>query len=133
MPNISKRQKNHKLIETKVKTAKVVIMRTGERATANKVLIKTTLEVSPRTITRYLSKLDYKYKNCPQTFVLTNVQKEKRVTFVKQWICDNINMKNVIFTDESVFSLDGNDNFKSWSRGETVNRKKRSFGGKLII
>lgn len=133
-PNISKRQKNDNLIKSNIKRATAAIIRTGKRVTAEKVLNKTTLNVSPRTITRYLSKLDYRYKNLPQTLVLTSAQKEKRVTFVKQWICDNINMKNVIFSDESVFSLDGNDNFKSWSRSQIVNRMKRPFGGgKLMI
>ena len=52
-----------------------------------------------------------RYKKIPQKIDLSDDHKRQRIEIVKQWIFDGIQIKNLIFTDQKKFNLDGPDNF----------------------
>ena len=55
-------------------------------------------------------------------------KKKLRVEIVWSYITQPIYFHKVVFTDESRFSLDGNDNFKTWAL------KKRPYkGGSIMV
>lgn len=80
-----------------------------------------------------MKSLGFNYKKIKSGILLTDLQKERRVELVRQWICEKIDMDTVVFSDECKFSLDGDDNSKSWSNENNIIRRKRPFGGGSIM
>ena len=63
---------------------------------------------------------------------MNSVQESNRVEIIKEWFKERVCFKNVIFTDEARFSLNGPDKFISWQLKDNMgdfNRVKRPFDG----
>ena len=131
---LNNRAKESRLVSQNVKRAAEALVRQNRRITSSSISKKISIKRSQRTLRRHLSTLDYKYIRNTQKIVLTEKQKEIRVKIVKAWICEKCEMDLVIFTDESRFTLDGNDNFYTWCSEKTGTRKKRPFkGGSIMV
>jgi len=123
-----------KLNEKSIAEAVRKIRKSGERITSKKVLNRTRLQVSTKTIQRTLRKCNMRYKKIPQKIELNDDHKRKRIEIAKQWIFDGVQFKNVIFTDEKKFNLDGPDNFCTWiNENMALTRNRRQCGGGGIM
>ena len=89
--------------------------------------------VSTRTIRRRMCSMGLSYRRRCQRIQLSDNQKAKRVEIVRSWIIENVDFDKVVFSDECRFSLDGNDNFMSWSKDNNTQRARRPFGGGSIM
>lgn len=98
-------------------------------------------KVSKKTICRILHKNGYKsYKNIRKP-LLSNINVQKRFTFAKKFIKSTYqNFKNIIFTDEKKFNLEGSDgNEKIWVKGgyksetRSYNEISKFKGGSIMI
>lgn len=108
--------------------------RSGKLITAPKVRKYIPTSLSVRSIRRYLRKLDLIYAKQSKKIILSNSQKMKRVEVVRKWICDKLDPDTIIFTDESRFSLDGNDTMYSWKdRNGNIRQMRPYRGGSIMI
>lgn len=102
----------------------------GQKVNSPKLVRNCELSVSNRTCQRYMTSLGYNYRKISKQLVLTKVHKAKRLDFISQWISDNHNWENTIFSDEKRFSLDGPDDWRSYMSKNDLNiRQKRQCGG----
>ena len=85
----------------------------GKKVNSTVVKNECHLEMSTRTVRRYLSKIGMKYTNVRKEIFLTKIHKQKRVDIVKNWLTENHNWDITIFSDEKRFTLDGSDNWMS--------------------
>lgn len=110
------------------------IQKLKERVTSRKIKNNCNLQFSKRTIQRALQRLGFNYKKAQKSIVLTKTHKENRVKICTNWICDRVNWKNVIFSDEKKFNLDGPDSWKSYqATNKSMLRCKRQQGGGGIM
>lgn len=134
MKPINKRRKNEIKRLAMVKRGYNAVKRTGKLITSQKVKKYIPTSLSNRSIRRYLRKLDLKYLQNRRKIVLSTIQKMKRVEIVQKWICEKLDPDLIIFTDETRFSLDGNDSFYSWTDRNGHIRQIRPYkGGSIMI
>ena len=76
------------------------IQKLKERVTSRKIKKYCNLQFSKSIIQRALQRLGFNYKKAQKSIVLTKTHKENRVKICTNWICDRVNWKNVIFSDE---------------------------------
>ena len=110
------------------------IQETNSRVTSTNIFKKSKVKVSSRTVQRFLKSQAYKYINSKKEIYLTSQDKASRVEICKKWLIEGAPSRNIIFTDEKRFSLDGPDNQLSWQTSR--NRRKiqrRQQGGKGIM
>ena len=77
-------------------------------------------KISTTTILRRLHSIRYRYETEANKIVLTHNQMMS-VDIVKKWICNKIDMDQVIYTDECKFTLDCKD-FSS-TRAKNINNR----------
>lgn len=76
----------------------------------NVIIKELDLNVSRRTVNNFFLRSEYKYSNIRQDLSLSKAHKLKRVNIVSEWIENNINWNETVFTDEKRFDLDGPNN-----------------------
>jgi transposase len=106
-----------------------------QRITAPKVLARAKTTLSTRTVQRFLHREGLKYLPQKKKIPLTDEHKVKRHQLCETWLVEGQASRNVIFTDESRFSLDGPDHIKSWQRkaGRKVRPRRQQGGGGVLL
>ena len=107
----------------------------NKKVNSTKLKCDCNLNVSNRTIRRYLYKIDMKYKKAKIEIALTKNNKQFRVDTIGQWISENIKWENVIFSDEKCFSLDGPYDWRSYvhSNKSIIRQRRQSRGGCIMV
>ena len=102
---------------------------------AIKGLIENDVNVSKRTMQRYLCSKDFKYGNIKKQICLTNNHKNKRFQILQELLKDRVDFSRVGMTDKKVFRLDGPDNWFSYygSKGNKQMRLLRHQRGSSIM
>jgi len=112
-------------------------VKSKEKVTAYKLLPKISEKVSLRTLQKVMKEdKNLTYKKIPKKICLSQLQMQKRVSIIREWFAKRVNFENVIFSDESRFSLDGPDHFMSWQLpqySESFSRLKRPCNGGGIM
>lgn len=86
------------------------------------------LTASRSTVCRVLRYIGCKYDDVRSKFKINFHQKRKRVEMAKAMIISNIQWKQVVFTDEKYFTLNGSDSYYCWIRGN-----KSPYGIKKVL
>jgi transposase len=108
-------------VKKRLKSAVQRLTKAGERITAPKLLSRTTVDVSISTVKRFLRREGLKYTTPQNRILLIAVHKAKRHETCQKWLTAGEASRNIIFTDEVRFSLDGPDGIKSW---QSAHRRK---------
>jgi DDE superfamily endonuclease/transposase len=104
------------------------------RITSTNILEKAHVGVSAVTVQRFLKAEGYKYANSKREIVLSNAHKVARVEICKKWLIEGAASRNIVFTDETRFCLDGPDHDMSWQQpGDRRKRPMRQQGGGGIM
>lgn len=129
------KSKISKYNQLSIKREVMLLKCNSEKVNSAKIQRNCGLNVSRRTIRRYLSnKLLLKYRKISQKMVLTNSQKNNRISFINDWIGKGQDWYKTIFTDEKIFYLDGPDDYKTYViKNEPISRQKRICGGGKIM
>jgi len=105
----------------------------SQKITAKKIVEECDLNVSTRTVQRYFNRQKCKFGHIPQRITLNTTQKLNRVKALTKWIADGICWRNVVFSDEKRFSLNGPDNYMTYSSPNSIkntnNTRRRSHSG----
>lgn len=124
-------------LKTQCKFSIKKLKKSKSKITAAKIKDNLSENVSLRTLQNFLKKDDdFRLRNIKRKIILSEKHKEQRVSIIRSWFNENVNFKNVIFSDECRFSLDGPDSFLSWDLFDGSNdgeRPKRQFGGGGIM
>ena len=111
------------------------LQETSTRVTSTNILRKSGVKLSKSTVQRYLKTSGYNYMNSKKEIILKNCHKQARVEICKNWLIEGVPGKNIVFTDEKRFLLDGPDNNFSWQTSK--NRRKRQMrqqgGGGIMV
>lgn len=111
------------------------LTRMKEKISAHKIKSTCNLGQSIRTIERTMSKLKLDYGNPPQILPLKEEHKKIRLDMAREWLANGTFQKNVVWTDEKRFSMDGPDNWCTWY--DPINppqRVKRQMkGGGIMV
>lgn len=119
---------------TKIKKEVRRLKSENQRVFASKIKSNCSIDANIRTIQRELAYLGFGYKNVSKKLPLTKTHKQKRVELSRLWIEQNLIGKNIVFTDEKRFSLDGPDNWCSWyDPFDPPQRIKRQMNGGGIM
>lgn len=100
------------------------------------VIRGTGIEVSKRTVQRFLKSTDFSYKKKLHAPRMTQAHKNARVTFAhlhQTWSAD---WRRVVFSDEKKFNLDGPDGLQYYWHHvsqDQLSYKKRNFGGGSVM
>ena len=125
---ISERSKR-KIIRTIKKSFK-----TGEKITASNVINETGLKVHIRTMHRTLNNIACSWKPYKKSIELLQTHKDQRVSICKQWLKEQVNFQNIVFSDEVRFNLNGPDSMMTWVYGkERPTRITRCMGGGSLL
>lgn len=91
--------------------------------------------VSRRTIQRHLKKIKFDYKPAKTIIKLSKKHKLARIEFVKKMAKENFDWNKVIFSDEKRFSLDGPDNWSTYTdeNREIYKDKRQNKGGGIMV
>ena len=121
--------------ELSIKSEVSRLRQLGQKVNSTKIIRNCKLNISKSTSRRYLVNiLNIKYKIIRQNLILNTDQRKKRLNVIKTWIHENHHWNETIFTDEKVFSLDGPDDYKTYTmKNESFSRKKRVCGGGKIM
>lgn len=107
----------------------------GEKVNSRKLKDSCQLNVSTRTIQRYLKNCGLKYKKATSKILLTMKHRDERQRIISNWICNNHNWETTIFSDEKRFSFDGPDDWRTYvGKSEKYIRQKRQCkGGGIMV
>ena len=109
-------------------------MEGGEKIHSVKLKIECDLNVTTRTIQRYMKRINMKYQKVPTKIILNKEHKKKRLNIIRNWIINNHRWDKTIFSDEKKFNLDGPDSWKSYMEKENkIFRGKRQCGGSSVM
>lgn len=97
----------------------------GNKVTCNLISKELEINVHRTTILRELKSLKCRFSNIPINFKLTPKAKQERVLICKEFIMNNVNWNNVVFSDEKKFSLYGCDSYYSWFCGNKTPSRVR--------
>lgn len=107
----------------------------NSRITSATVLRKANLNISLSTVLRFLKNEGYRYLNTKKVVALTQRHKAERVKMCKMWLMAGTASRNIVFTDETRYKLDGPDNEMCWQQ-PTARRKRprrQAGGGGIMI
>jgi len=109
--------------------------KSGKKVNSVKIKNICDLNVSQWTIQRHIKRLGFVYKKAKKTNFLTKKHKEERSKLIREWITSNHPWEKTIFSDEKRFSLDGNDDWKSYMKDDQqiIHQKRVSDGGSIMV
>jgi transposase/YHS domain-containing protein len=107
----------------------------GERVTAKKLKDTLQIKASLRTIQRNAKRQGFKYQKAVKKINLSPSHKKRRLELAKQWLRDSHPWNRTVFTDEKRFSLDGPDDWRSYSdqKNPPKRQKRQMKGGSIMI
>jgi hypothetical protein len=107
----------------------------NERISSTSLLKKANVQLSTRTVQRFLKNDGYSYINSKKEIQMTKAHKTARVEYCKKWMIEGAASKNIVFSDESRFNLDGPDHDLSWQQPQArrVRPKRQQGGGGITI
>jgi hypothetical protein len=111
------------------------LQQTNSRISSTTILGKAHVKVSARTVQRFLKNEGYKYMNSKKQIPLTDGHKASRMESCRKWLIEGTASKNIVFTDESRFKLDGPDHDMSWQQSHARRKhpKRQQGGGGITI
>jgi hypothetical protein len=111
------------------------LLKSNTRISSTTLLEKAHVNVSARTVQRFLKNEGYKYMNSKKQIPLSDAHKASRMEFCRKWLIEGAASKNIVFTDESRFKLDGPDHDMSWQQSHARRRhtKRQQGGGGIMI
>jgi hypothetical protein len=102
----------------------------NSRITSASVLQRSNVRLSISTVQRFMKNEGYKYLNTKKEIALTQKHKDDRREMCKKWLIAGIASRNIVFSDETRYKLDGPDNEMSWQQpGHRRKRPRRQAGG----
>jgi hypothetical protein len=105
------------------------------RISSTSILEKANVNLSNRTVQRFLTADGYKYMKTKKEIVLSEQNKAARTEICRKWLSEGAPSRNIVFTDETRYSLDGPDSDYSWQQPKS--RRKRPMrqqgGGSVMI
>jgi len=109
--------------------------RKNSRITSTSILKTAQVKVSARTVQRFMKDGGYNFINSQKEIPSTNAHKAARVDFCKKWLIAGVASRNIVFTDETRFSLDGPDHDMSWQQAGSRRKRpaRQQGGGGLMI
>jgi hypothetical protein len=100
----------------------------GKRVTAKKLKDTLQINTSLRTIQRNVKRQGFKYQKAVEKINLSPSHKKRRLELAKQWLRENHPWNSIVFPDEKRFSLDGPDDWRSYSdQKNPPKRQKRQM------
>ena len=134
---VGRPSKLNKSDKVNIKRTINILKQNRERVTSTKILQRNpNLEIKKRTLRDILKKMGGKYKKQPQMPPLSKKSKVKRINVCWDWFLKRKNLEMVVITDECRFSLDGPDNFQTWTfnpEKEHLRIKHPCKGGGVMI
>lgn len=94
------------------------------------------IKISPTTVNEYRKKLDFNNKYLKIRQELTEKQKETRYLFSNSVLANKIDLKKIIFSDESRFCLQNDGNMRWIKKGENENSffvEKKKYNQGIIV
>jgi len=111
------------------------LQKNNTRISSTNILEKAHVKLSARTVQRFLKNDGYNYMNSKKEISLNNTQKASRMEFCRKWLIEGAASKNIVFSDESRFKLDGPDHDMSWQQphARRIRPKRQQGGGGIMI
>ena len=106
---------------------------TEQRVSCTKIAEKMQSPLSNSTIRRNLRYMGHKYLLSTKSIILNDYPKKMRVQIVRSYITELIDFHKVVFTDEIGFTLDGNDNVKTWFKKNKGIVNRQPYKGESIM
>ena len=106
-----------------------------EKINCPKILKDINLNVSSRTLQRYMKITGFKYRNAKTKIVLSMKQKQERIRLITDWISRGQDWRCTAFSDEKKFNLDGPDNWLSYTNkpNEIYRQTRQCKGGGVLV
>lgn len=128
-------------LKVKGNVKKRVVLAIGElhkqnaRITSSSIMERAHVHVCSRTVQRFLKQDGFKYANTKKEIALTTAHKAARLEICKKWLMEGVSSQNIVFTDETRFSLDGPDHDMSWQKSGCRRKKplRQQGGGGMLI
>jgi transposase len=111
------------------------LQKQNTRITSSSIMERAHVKVCSRTVQRFLKQDGYRYANTKKEIALTTAHKATRREICRKWLMEGVTSQNIIFTDETRFSLDGPDHNMSWQKSGCRRkgpRRQQGGGGMLI-
>jgi len=107
----------------------------GAKVNCNKLIKSCNIPVSRFTISRYLKEEGLKYKKIRKSLPLNALDKANRCDLAKKWLAENHLWERTIFSDEKWFSIDGPDDWRTYTKKTDIIYRPRhqKKGGGIMV